>query len=225
MLLALAAGLGWSEAPARESGGVEPVGIWSCLVYGDPVRGEERIVMLFTPAGESHAARQTGSTITAWRRLEDWRARGRRFSVVDPVTRRGYHAELDRPTLGGTWAEGGRSGGWWCARRPEPVAAAIEELARSSPEFFIPPLVPEVMTSPRYPREAIQEAKEGRAIVCFLVDASGVIRDPEILELSDPVFDAPTLRAIERSRYRPSARAAVPRPGCRHYRYELRAAY
>ena len=79
------------------------------------------------------------------------------------------------------------------------------------------------MVSPSYPREAIKEAKEGRAIVCFLVDASGAVRDPELLELSDPIFATPTLQAIERSRYRPATRSDVMRPGCRHYLYELRA--
>lgn len=210
-------------AEGRDREPANPVGVWNCVVYGDTVRGDERVALLLDADGRSFWSVQIGGSISSWRRLGDWSARGSRFTFVDPRTERGFTADLERSSLGGGWRDGGREGGWWCARRPEPVAAVAGSLRRSSPELFIPPLVPDVMASPRYPLEAIREAKEGRAVVCFVVDPTGAVLDPEILELSDPIFEAPTLRAIERSSYRPSSRAELHRPGCRHYAYELTA--
>jgi protein TonB len=78
-----------------------------------------------------------------------------------------------------------------------------------------------VMVSPRYPRRAVQEAREGNAVVCFLVDQSGAVQDPVIVEISDDIFAPTTLGAITRSRYRPTASTSMPRPGCRAYTYTL----
>ena len=85
----------------------------------------------------------------------------------------------------------------------------------------MPPLIPQRMATPRYPREAIRNAKQGRAVTCFFVDADGVIIDPQIVELSDEVFRAPTLEALERSRYRSLSDGTVARPGCRSFIYRL----
>jgi TonB family protein len=81
------------------------------------------------------------------------------------------------------------------------------------------------MASPSYPRQAIRDAKEGRAVVCFLVDSGGAVRDPEIVELSDQIFRDATMLAIFRSSYRPWGEQGVVRPGCRSYTYELDAIY
>lgn len=201
----------------------DPVGVWNCLVYGDPVRGDFRIALALTADGESFWATQAAGSLSGWARLENWDVRGRAFSFVDPRSRRGYRADLTRNSLGGVWNENGQSGGWWCARRSATVADIADSLSRSSPELFIPPLVPDVMASPSYPLEAIKEAKEGHAVVCFLVDASGAVSDAEILELSDRVFESTTLRAIGRSHYRPSSGVEALRPGCRQFTYELQA--
>ncbi len=61
--------------------------------------------------------------------------------------------------------------------------------------------VPLVTVSPVYPVAAIRQAKQGRAVACFLVDSEGRVNEPRLVELSDEVFRAPTLEALARSRY------------------------
>jgi hypothetical protein len=64
-------------------------------------------------------------------------------------------------------------------------------------------------------------AKQGRVVACFLVDASGAIIEPEIIEISDEVFRAPILTALSRSRYEPRLTGSQPRPSCRSYTFNL----
>jgi hypothetical protein len=96
-------------------------------------------------------------------------------------------------------------------------------LHTSAEEFFVPPLVPDVSATPTYPREAIRDAKEGRAVACFFVAAGGDIVDPVILELSDEVFRYPTMVALYGSRYYRGDKSG--RPGCRSYMYQLDAVF
>jgi hypothetical protein len=58
-------------------------------------------------------------------------------------------------------------------------------------------------------------------VTCFFVDAAGLISDPEMIELSDEVFRAPVLAALERSRYEPRAAGDQLRPSCRSYTFSL----
>ncbi len=85
------------------------------------------------------------------------------------------------------------------------------------------PLVARMLKAPDYPRQAIREAKEGRAVVCFLVDRNGFVVEPEVVELSDEVFRDPTLQALGKSRFSASEEPVPPRPGCRSYLYRLDA--
>jgi hypothetical protein len=71
--------------------------------------------------------------------------------------------------------------------------------------------------------QAIRAAKQGRAVTCFFVDADGYIVQPEVIELSDEIFRAPTLAALERSRYRSWEGGEMLRPGCRSYTFRLDA--
>jgi hypothetical protein len=57
-------------------------------------------------------------------------------------------------------------------------------------------------------------------VTCFLVDAAGLIVEPEIIELSDEVFREPILLALSRSRYEPRDSDAL-RPSCRSYTFTL----
>jgi outer membrane biosynthesis protein TonB len=84
----------------------------------------------------------------------------------------------------------------------------------------LPPVLPLVTATPRYPIEAIRAAKQGRVVTCFLVDAAGTIVEPEIIELSDEIFREPTLRALSRSRFEPRDTDAL-RPSCRSYTFTL----
>jgi hypothetical protein len=85
----------------------------------------------------------------------------------------------------------------------------------------MPPLLPSLTATPRYPVQAIRDAKQGRALSCFFVDASGYIVQPEIIELSDEIFRQPILNALARSRYQTLEDASVLRPGCRSFIFKL----
>lgn len=138
-----------------------------------------------------------------------------RFS--DPRTGRQYTADLRRDNLGGTWRTLTATGGWWCAESDvEVVPETTEERAAA-----LPPVLPLVTATPRYPIEAIRLAKQGRVVTCFLVDSSGVIVSPEIIELSDEMFRQPTLIALSRSRYEARETDSTLRPSCRSYTFSL----
>ena len=108
------------------------------------------------------------------------------------------------------------TGGWWCA---ESELEAIPE-ANEARAAALLPVLPIVTATPRYPIQAIRQAKQGRVVACFFVDAAGLVVDPEIIELSDELFREPTLVALSRSRYEP--RDAGPRrPSCRSYTFTL----
>jgi hypothetical protein len=81
------------------------------------------------------------------------------------------------------------------------------------------------MVSPAYPPEAIREAREGRVVACFLVDSSGTIIEPELVEVSDEVFAEPTLQVLARSRYNTLEPGDAVRPGCRSFLFQLDAVY
>lgn len=210
---------------ARADRYLDPVGVWACLVYGDKVYGDERLLLQLSADGSTRIARQSAGGVGQWVSASSWAADRRRLSFADPRGAREFTAELSRDTLGGTWRGPSAEGGWWCTQRLDAAAAESQSPRRSAAEFFFPPLVAEVMASPRYPRQAIRDAKEGRAVVCFLVDSSGAVLDPEIVELSDEVFRDATMLAIFRSTYRPWGEQGVVRPGCRSYIYELDAIY
>jgi outer membrane biosynthesis protein TonB len=82
-------------------------------------------------------------------------------------------------------------------------------------------VLPLVTATPRYPIEAIRQAKQGRVVACFLVDATGSILRPQFIEVSDEVFRAPTLAALQRSRYQARAADSQLRPSCRSYTFSL----
>ena len=124
-----------------------------------------------------------------------------RFS--DPRTGRQYTADLRRDNLGGTWRTLTTTGGWWCAVSDVEVVPETNEGRAAA----LPPVLPLVTATPRYPIEAIREAKQGRVVTCFLVDATGAIVEPEIIELSDEMFREPIL-----DRAQPLALRAARRP-------------
>jgi hypothetical protein len=210
---------------ARADRGLDPFGIWACLVYGDAIYGDERVVLRLMPDGGTRIARQSGGGGSQWAAASNWVSDRQRLTFADPRGVRDFTADLSRNTLGGTWRRSSTEGGWWCTQLMDAVAAEAQGSRRSAAEFFFPPLVPQVMASPSYPRQAIRDAKEGRAVVCFLVDSGGAVRDPEIVELSDQIFRDATMLAIFRSSYRPWGEQGVVRPGCRSYTYELDAIY
>ena len=197
---------------------VEPVGTWNCLVFGHPSRGDERMLLRLDPNGDAHVAEVSSVTGTEWRLLSGWQARRDQLTFSNFETGREFEADLSHPTLGGRWRDLRRSGGWWCL--------AVDRSERSG-SYAMPPLIPHIMATPWYPRQAIRLAQEGTAVACFTVDSDGLISDPALIELSDEIFRNPTLSALQRSRYAEwdSAVAVPARPGCRSFTFELESIF
>jgi hypothetical protein len=207
--LAIAAG----TAEAR----VDPVGTWSCVVWGHPEFGDERVLFSFEARGVARLARVEEDAVPSWSGLTPWVDAGHEMRFSDPRTGRQYTADLRRDNLGGTWRTQTATGGWWCAVSDlKAVPETREERAAA-----LPPVLPRITATPRYPIQAIREAKQGRVVTCFLVEASGVITQPEIIEISDDIFRQPILAALARSRYEARESGSAPRPSCRSYTFNL----
>jgi hypothetical protein len=207
---------------AAVSGGVaardaDPVGTWSCVVWGHPDFGDERVLFSFDAGGIARLARIENDAEPAWSGLTPWIKDGRRMLFSDPRTGRQYTADLRRDNLGGTWRTMAATGGWWCAVSDVAVVPETTEERAAA----LPPVLPLVTATPRYPIEAIRQAKQGRGVTCFLVDAAGAILEPEIIELSDEIFREPILTALKRSRYEAREADGALRPSCRSYTFSL----
>lgn len=204
--------------------GVDPVGTWSCLIYGHPELGDERVLLRFEPDGRAGLARSGDDGARGrWMPLSTWKAANQELRFEDSRTGRRFHGDLTRATLGGAWRTLSLVGGWWCRQLEAGVGADGGGLDPPAAIELMPPLVTERMAMPAYPRQAIRDAKQGRAVSCFFVNAAGEITDPELIELSDEIFRAPTLAALAGSRYRGWSDPDVVRPGCRTYIYRLDA--
>lgn len=183
--------------------------------------------MLLSLAADRSAAiaEPRASGVRHWVPIPPWTARRLELIFEDPQADREYRADLSQSTLGGTWQRVTRRGGWWCKRLGDPLSVAAPYTQRSGSNDQFPFLVPMVMSTPRYPRQAIREAKEGRAVVCFLVEPDGSITDGSIVELSDRLFARPSIRAISASRFRGWEAERGGRPACRGIDYRLDAIY
>lgn len=219
-LAACALCLAISTAPADASrdGGFDPVGAWNCLIYGS--YGDQRAFIGLSADGASYIARIRDAGRRQWRPMSEWRSSRGRIRFSDPDVGREFTAEAGRSSLGGTWRSPVGTGGWWCT--PVDGAQAVTADSRPpSPAGLMIELFPAIMASPNYPRQAIREAKEGRAVSCFPVYGSGEIGDAELVELSDEIFRAPTLAAVAQSRYREWGDVDDVRPACRSFTFEL----
>jgi len=213
---ALATGLG-SGADAARGTDVDPIGTWSCVLYGHPAFGDERVLLHLTPDGAGRLAHVNDDRVTPWIGLSGWSAERRELQFGDPQTGRLFTADLRSETLGGGWRTVTAVGGWWCS----PIDAAAFPQTESDPAPRLPPLIPTLTATPAYPLQAIRAAKEGRAVTCFFVKADGLIVQPELIELSDEVFRAPILSALRRSRYQGWEDDGTVRPSCRTYTFKL----
>lgn len=200
---------------------LDPTGTWRCVVYGHPALGDERLLLRFSVDGTTAATTAAAEELRTrpWVPLSAWRAEKHAFTFSDSRSGRQFEADLRRETLGGTWRTASLFGGWWCDAMADDVGVADAESFRLA--VSMPPLIPERMATPSYPRQAVRDAKQGRVVTCFFVDADGAIVNPQIVELSDEVFRAPTLEALGRSRYRSWTAGGVSRPGCRSFIYRL----
>lgn len=205
------------DAASAARGSIDPVGTWSCVVWGHPEFGDERVLLSLDESGVARLARIENEAVPAWSGSTPWIREDRQVRFSDPRTGRQYTADLRRDNFGGSWRTLTATGGWWCAVAD---VDAVPE-TREEREAALPPVLPLVTATPRYPRAAIREAKQGRVVTCFLVDAAGGIVEPEIIELSDEVFREPTLAALSRSRYEAREADSALRPSCRSYTFSL----
>lgn len=195
------------------------------MLYGNPALGDERVLLSFGPDQSVRVARDAGAAAPAWSPLSTWDVTGERLAFTDPRTGRRFSADLARDTLAGEWRTFNLLGGWWCS--PADRASPSDVGILSAPGGLDPDstkrLIPEVMATPTFPIQAIREAREGRVVLCFIVEPSGEIFDPEFVELSDEIFRAPSLDALMRSRYQawnPSTGGGA-RPACRSFIFRL----
>lgn len=205
---------------ARSAEIQSPVGVWSCVLYEQLSSDNDYVLMRFDPVGTTHFARTRGDGFRMWAPVAAWKARRSRLSFTDSRTGRGFEADLGRSSLGGKWKTETSNGGWWCARLDNTFADSdsVESLNTND---MMPPLIPYSSSTPFYPLTAIRQAKEGHAAICFLVESTGSIVEPEFIELSDDVFRNTTLRAVLASSYRGWAGEPAVRPGCRTFDFEL----
>jgi hypothetical protein len=198
---------------------VEPVGVWSCVLYGQYREDDERMLLELRVDGGTYLA-QLGGAPYHWVPVSYWSEKRGQVSFTDTRRGREFQADLDYESLGGVWTGETYSGGWWCAplaERPElsPRAGFFNEYS------VMPRLIVDTMASPWYPRRAIREAKEGYAVACFLVQPDGFVTNAHFLELSDPVFEQPALGALHRSHYKGWDSSLPSRPACRTFDFNL----
>lgn len=188
------------------------------MIYGHPAFGDERVVIRLAADGTAALSRKSDANQRIWDPLSRWLEDDGEVSFSDTRTGRRFSADMSRVTLGGRWRTVTLVGGWWCTTLDD---AAFAGVLVSEPEALMPPLVPVRTATPAYPAQAVRDAKQGRAVTCFFVDASGLITKPEIIEISDEIFRAPTLSALARSQYQGWDDARLVRPGCRTYIFRL----
>ena len=64
--------------------------------------------------------------------------------------------------------------------------------------------------APEHPADLFEQGIPGRVVVRFVVDKTGVVKDPEILSASHEGFIAPTLSALEQWRFEPGLKNGEP---------------
>jgi hypothetical protein len=202
---------------------IDPRRTWSCVVYGNPALGDERVLLNFAPDQSTLTAKPSPDANRPWSPLSQWSIEDETLSFSDSRSGRNYQANLRRSTLGGEWRTLNLLGGWWCSKATEKVELSIFADTDGGSRNVLVPLIPARMASPSYPRLAIREATEGRVVICFEVESSGGVLNPEFVELSDEIFRATSLDALMSSSYQPWSQSSdqLTRPACRSFVYSL----
>ncbi len=206
-----------------DDGLLDPRGTWSCVLFGNPALGDERVLLSFAPDQSTLMAKPNENAARPWSPLSRWQIEEDLLTFRDSRTGREFEASLSRSTLGGSWKTLTLLGGWWCIEAEEGVDLGIFAAQEDESREVMAPLIPAVMATPAYPRQAIREATQGRVVICFEVDPDGRVHDPEFVELSNDIFRATSLDALMTSSYRPwrENSRAVSRPACRSYIFRL----
>ncbi|HEX5419598.1 MAG TPA: energy transducer TonB [Gammaproteobacteria bacterium] len=243
--LAVGGVLFWGSCAAGRPARLDPAGLWSCLLYQHLSFDNERMYLRIGAGGSAGIARLAQAKAGLWIDLPGWHTSGGQFELSDPTMNRELAADLGQASLGGVWRSPSRNGRWWCVRlKPSSTASGAASSATSSAASSAPasaasgapsgararppaaagltrPAVPILTAAPRYPIEAVREAKEGAAVSCFAVDSDGDIVDPQVVELSDEIFREPALKALSASRYRGWDDADLVIPACRSFLFKL----
>lgn len=182
------------------------------------------MIFNFGPDGSTRMARPDEDVQRPWSPLSGWEVEDSQLRFTDSRTQRRFAAQLGRPTLGGEWRTLTLFGGWWCSEAEAEVASGLLTRPTGPPTAMTQPLIPQVMATPTYPIQAVREAKQGRAVVCFEVDSTGTVRDPQFIELTDEIFRGPSLDALMLSQYQGWSGGGN-RPACRSFVYVLDRIY
>ena len=202
---------------------LDPRGTWTCVLYGNPAIGDERVLLSFAPDQSTLMTVPDEDSVRPWMPLSRWQMEDETLSFSDSRSGRDFDANLRRSTLGGDWQAVNLRGGWWCTEAGEGIELGIFADPDDQTREMLVPLIPAVMARPAFPRQALRDGTEGRVVICFSVDPTGEVRDPEFVELSDDVFRAASLDALMSSSYRPWLESGDEkfRPACRSYLYLL----
>lgn len=206
-------------APAADAHAAELLGVWTCTMYGEST--EQRFFLRLAADGGIWMARVAEADDGVWRDIGTWRRSRTRLMFEDAWNGRSFRAGVDREELGGLWSSFRDRGGWWCAAMPAIPFAPADGPPPANRLLHAP--VPAIMASPSYPRRAIREATEGRAVTCFVVKGTGEILRPAVVESTHEIFHEPALAAVAVSRYRSWGDEHASLPACRSFTFELRA--
>lgn len=104
-------------------------------------------------------------------------------------------------------------GGCMTAPRPaNDVPAAPETAAEQLPQpdsgDQLP--IPRVQTQPLYPFDLYKAGIEGHAVVGFIVDQEGNVRDPYVIEATHEAFGRMAVACVSHWRFEPGRRAGRP---------------
>jgi len=209
----------WSQ----DSGLLDPRGTWTCVFFGNPAIGDERALLSFAPDQSTLMAIPEEDSLRPWLPLSRWQLEDETFTFSDSRNGRAFEANLRRTTLGGDWRATNLRGGWWCTATGDGIELGIFADPNDRTRETLVPLIPMVMARPAFPRQAIRGAVEGRVVICFVVDPTGNVRDPEFVELTEEIFRAASLDSLMSSSYRPWLESGdeKPRPACRSFLYLL----
>jgi protein TonB len=95
----------------------------------------------------------------------------------------------------------GFSGAWSPSNGPGSGASTVVQTYNPDLLDHTPHAVRQ--TQPVYPLDAKVKSESGEVMVAFVVDESGRVLNARVVSSTDPVFEEPTLRAIEQWRFTP----------------------
>lgn len=225
LLLSLVTLLTWNTHAVAQLGNELPAGVWHCLIISPRGVTDQTTLLRFTANTPVAMATPVDGEPPVWRELSTARYDKRSVFFNDPGRGQRFEGFFDGEGITGLWRTSQSVGEWWCAPVDAPGMQAAHPRSREAKRYPFPH--PLRLATPGYPYQAVRAGLEGRVVSCFKVDATGKLFEPKILEATDPIFRAPTLKALERSDFRPwpKGQDQPPRPACRTYTFQLEPDY